>query len=143
MSDEVKHVSLSHNVFIVWRPEYDLGIHIIDDQHRGIVSIINSLHYAIQNKYGESIFAPVIIMIHEYTRIHFNLEEDFLEKCGFPHLKQHKGLHQELIETLFKFEKESRWTRDPHQFMDFLKTWWLDHICEKDRVFLDHISVKK
>ena len=139
----LKHLSLDHNVFITWKPEYDLGIHIIDEQHRGVVSIINSLYYAIQNKYGENMLTPTINMIHQYTRIHFNLEEDFLEKCDFPHLKEHRELHKELIDTLSKFEKESKWNHDPHQFMDFLKTWWINHICNKDRIFLNHISEYK
>ena len=144
MSEKVKtNISLNHNVFIFWRPEYDLGIHIIDEQHRGVMSVINSLHYAMQHKHAESILTSAMNMIQEYTRIHFDLEENFFEICKFPNLKGHHELHRELIDTLSKFKNENKWTRDPHQFMEFLKTWWISHICNEDRVFLNYLSEHK
>ena len=64
---------LNHSILIVWQPSYDLGIPIIDEQHRGIVTTINSLCYAIQNKHGVEMLKPVIGMVNEYTRIHFEV----------------------------------------------------------------------
>lgn len=34
-----------HTLFIVWSDMNETGIKIIDDQHRGIVSVINSLYF--------------------------------------------------------------------------------------------------
>jgi hemerythrin len=133
---------MNHQVYIVWKHEYDLGIPIIDEQHRGIVTTINSLYYAMQNKYGESILKPAIEMVNEYTHIHFKTEESFLEKCGFPDLEQHQELHEEIRIKLPRVGKESLWNRDAHQFMEFLKNWWLGHICEKDRIFRDFLLKK-
>ena len=36
---------MNNNVFIVWKNSNDCGINIIDEQHRGIVSTINTLFY--------------------------------------------------------------------------------------------------
>jgi hemerythrin len=130
----------NHNLLIVWKPEYNLGIPVVDEQHRGIVTIINSLFYAMQNKHGEDVLIPVNGMINEYTRIHFKIEENFLEKCNYPELKEHKAAHQELINKLLKVGKESLRQRDPKEFFDFLKEWWINHICNKDRLFLDYLS---
>jgi hemerythrin len=30
--------------------------------------------------------------------------------------------------------------RDPHQFMEFLKTWWLGHICDEDLKYKDYFQ---
>ena len=144
MPDEIKtdvvwYSLLNHNVLIVWKPEYKLGIPIIDEQHRGIVSTINSLHYAMEHGHGESVLQPVIDMVEDYTRIHFALEENFLERCKFPDVEHHRKLHKELSHSLFKVGKESLWESDPHQFMEFLKKWWIDHICNKDQVFRDYL----
>jgi hemerythrin len=146
MSDEIKKNAtiiwqnqLDHNVLIVWKPEYELGIPIVDEQHRGIVSTINSLYYAMQHKHGDSMLLPVVSMMHEYTRIHFEIEEDFLKKCTFPHIQQHQALHTELIEELSKVGQKSLWAKDPQEFMVFLKNWWIDHICHKDREFRDYL----
>jgi hemerythrin-like metal-binding protein len=144
MNDEIKMNDLwqnllHHNVLIVWSHEYDLGIPIVDEQHRGIVSTINSLYYGMQNNQGEDLLRPIISMINNYTRTHFQIEEDFLKKCKFPGLKGHHELHNELIRKLDKFGTESLTNQDPLKFLDFLKEWWIDHICVKDRVFLEYL----
>ncbi len=132
-------MELVHNLFIVWKPEYDLGIPIIDEQHRGIVTTINSLFYAMQNKHGKKVLGSVLNMVTEYTHIHFELEEDFLRKCGFTDFEKHRELHNELKHTLSSTENKSSWESDPQKFLEFLKNWWIDHICKKDRIFRDYL----
>ena len=129
----------SSPVFIAWKPEYELGIPIADEQHRGIVSTINSLYYAMRNKQGEKLLQPVIGMVVEYTRIHFEIEVAILRQCGFPDAEHHNQLHSELFDTLMRVGRKSAWDRDPHSFMEFLKAWWISHICDKDRMFRDFL----
>ena len=137
--DQAQRKLFDHNLFIVWRPKYNLGIPIVDEQHRGIVTTINSLYFGMQHDHGEDMLRPAIEMVNDYTLMHFNVEEDFLEKCGYPDLDKHKELHNELKEKLVKVGKKSLWDHDPNQFMEFLKEWWIDHICDKDRVFLQYL----
>ena len=133
---------LHHNLFIKWKPEYDLGIPIIDEQHRGIVTIINSLHYGIQNQYIDDMLNPIIDTINDYTKIHFQIEEDFLKRSDFPNLEYHHELHGELIDKLKIIGKKSVFSQDSHQFMGFLKKWWIDHICHEDQLYKEYITVK-
>jgi len=135
--------SFEHNLFIIWKPEYNLGIPIIDEQHRGIVSTINSLFYAMQNKHCENVLKSVINMVTEYTHIHFDAEEGFLRKCGFTDFKKHQEWHNELKHTLANIGNKSSWERNPQEFLEFLKNWWIDHICEKDRIFRDYLLAEK
>jgi hemerythrin len=132
---------LEHNLFIVWKPEYNLGIPIIDEQHHGIVTTINSLFYAMQNKHGEDVLKPVISMVTEYTHIHFDVEEEFLRKYGFTDFEKHRELHNELRRTLSSVESKSLRERNPQEFLEFLKNWWIDHICKKDRIFRDELKL--
>jgi len=136
-------VLLEHNIFIVWKPEYNLGIQIIDEQHRGIVSTINSLHFGMQNKYVDDMLTPIIDMMVDYTRIHFQIEEDFLDRIDFPHAKRHCELHQELTMRLADEARRSAINKDPYQFMDFLKQWWIHHICGEDLTFRDYLVTSK
>ena len=142
MSGETKNVIHNNLPLIVWKPEYDLGIHIIDEQHRGIVTVINCLYYEMQKKKGGSVLTPIFKIIYEYSHIHFTIEEEFLEKSDFPNAITHRALHSELIDTTSKVGKKSILNRDPYQFMDFLKKWWIDHICGEDRVFRDYLLDK-
>jgi hemerythrin len=95
-----------------------------------------------QNKHGKDLLKPVINMIYEYTRIHFQIEEDFHKKLNFPELKRHHELHNELTQKLNKISKKSIWDEDPYEFLEFLKKWWIDHICEEDRLFADFLHKK-
>ena len=126
---------LVHNIFIVWNPEYDLGIPIIDEQHRGIVTIINSLYYGTQNHYIKNILSPTIGMLRSYADIHFQTEEHFLESINFPDIAKHRLLHKEYTSKLAKVERGISIDKDPRQLMVFLKDWWLGHICEEDMLF--------
>ena len=131
---------LTHNILIVWQPSFNLGIPIVDEQHKGIVSTINSLCFAIQNKHGNEMLRPVIGMVNEYTRIHFEIEEDFLKKCGYPDLEKHRALHKELTQALSHTSKDSIWNKDPQEFLTFLKDWWINHICKEDQAFTQYLS---
>jgi hemerythrin len=93
-----------------------------------------------QYKHGEDILVPVNGMINEYTRIHFKIEENFLEKCKYPELEAHKEFHRELINKLNKVGKESLRQHDPAEFFAFLKEWWINHIRDKDRAFLNYLA---
>jgi len=124
-----------HHILLTWTPEYELGIPIIDEQHRGIVTTINSLHYAIYHNLGDHMILPVVGMINEYTRIHFEVEEKILSECAYPDLDRHRSLHYELVCEMADIGKNSMMQRNPYPFMNFLKEWWADHICVKDREF--------
>ena len=136
---------LEHNIYIAWKPEYELGIPIIDEQHRGIVTTINSLYYGIQHNFGKEILAPITDMVYDYTRIHFQTEESFLEKIDFPNAEKHHELHRVLSSKLAKTERDSILNRDPYEFIDFLKSWWVNHICREDLIYRDYFlsSVEK
>ena len=124
---------------IAWKPEYDLGVHIVDEHHRGILAAINTLHYEIQRQRGENALMPVFRVMQEYTRIHFEVEQEFFEKFNFPGTTAHKTLHSELMTMLSSVAEKSMIDNDPNQFMDFLKKWWIDHIRTKDREFRDYL----
>ncbi len=133
------HLLLNHNLFIIWDNKYNLGIPILDEQHRGIVTMINSLHFGIQHNYIENTFAPIIQMMSDYTQIHFEIEEAFLEMLDFSQAKRHHDLHRELMEELNHTGKKSLYNNDPHHFLDFLKGWWISHICNEDLLFRDYL----
>ena len=133
------HSLLEHKVLIEWKPQYNLGIPVVDEQHRAIVATINSLHFAIQNEQGENILQPVINMVKEYTRIHFEIEENFFRICDFPDLESHQEMHKELGRLVSQIGEKSIEDKNPLDFLNFLKEWFIDHVCQKDRRFKEFL----
>ena len=137
--NEAYPILFDHNIFINWKSEYNLGIPIIDEQHRGIVSIINSLHFEMQHSFTKDILTSIIEMMNDYTHIHFRVEESFLERIDFPNANKHHELHRELSSKLTDAGRKSAMNRDPYQFMDFLKSWWINHICSEDLIYRNYL----
>ena len=139
MPSRTKNVIQNTLPLIVWKPEYELGIHIVDEHHRGILAATNSLYYEMQQKRGESVLVPIFKIMHEFAYLHFKIEEEFLEKFDFPDMVAHRVLHNELMNKLSKIGEESVLNHDPYQLMDFLREWWIDHICNRDRAFRNYL----
>ena len=136
--NEIRYKLFNYDLLIVWKPEYELGIPIIDEQHRGIVTTINSLYYGMQHNYGKEILAPIADMVYNYTRIHFQTEESFLKKIDFPNAEKHHDLHRALSSKLAEVERDSLLNSDPYEFMNFLRSWWINHICKEDLIYRDY-----
>ena len=134
------NLDADHQILFVWTPECELGIPIIDEQHRGIITTINSLYYAVYHNLGEHMIMPVVGMVNEYTRIHFEVEEKFLAEYKYPDLASHRDLHYKLVQRMSDTGRESMLHHDPYPFLDFLKDWWRNHIGVEDRKFRVYIE---
>jgi hemerythrin len=133
---------MKQSVYIIWKPEYNLGIPIIDEQHRGIVTTINTMFFGMQNYDFDNIndlLVPVVELIKNYTLVHFQIEEAFYLKGGYPNAQSHRDQHCALVDKLSGIAHKSILDRDAYPFMAFLKTWWINHICNEDLAYRDYL----
>lgn len=121
--------------YIEWDEESELGIPLIDEQHRGIVSLINTLHFFLSQGRVEEVLEPTLIMLLQYTKVHFKTEETLLEEVGYPKLKAHKKLHEKLIEDTEDIVNNVEKTKDAKAMIKFLRDWWMSHINIEDRLY--------
>jgi len=128
------------SLFIVWGPQNCLGIPIIDEQHRAIVSTINSFYYFVKEGSGLQMLTPILGILEHYTNIHFQLEEALMRQAGYPSLDEHVLLHRKLAARTRSIAVEA--ARDyaaDMKALDFLKEWWLGHINHEDRQYAPHL----
>ena len=123
-------------LFIVWNERIELGIPILDEQHRGIVASINTLHYETRHNHGDAVIHPVLRALQEYTRLHFDLEERLMRMAGYPSLQDHLVRHQELVARL----KAVGLGSDPYALLELLREWWLGHINDEDRKYAPWVA---
>ena len=126
---------LKDTLYIIWNPKNNLGLPIIDEQHRGIVSIINSLHYFVMQNTGFQALLPTIIIMEQYSIIHFEAEQMLLKKVGYPDYDSHVMLHTRLREDIKAIKAQTFLNKDPDAVLDFLKKCWLHHINIEDRKY--------
>ena len=127
---------MQKTLYIIWSESNKLGVPIIDEQYRGIISTINSLHYFIHIGQGEEILKPILIMLAQYTEIHFKTEEALMAKANYPDIEEHRVLHKTLIEKTKRLYFEVSREKDTDQVLKFLREWWLGHISKEDRKYV-------
>ncbi|MDX1915836.1 MAG: hemerythrin family protein [Methylophilus sp.] len=133
-------------LYIVWKNENDLGIPIIDEQHRAIVATINSLYFFIQEGWGLSALTPTLNIIKSYSGFHFKTEEGILSKIGYSNIHKHIMAQKKFSKDLDTIAHEAIDCRDPSVLLKFLKTWWIMHLEEEHREYatcLDTIKDKE
>lgn len=127
-------------LFIKWQECNDTGIALIDEQHRGIVSIINSFHYLTQKDRGHSVlYSCISDTMRNYSRIHFITEELMLKATKYPDFEKHKELHRSLTLEIERIEHATNIENDARLLLGFLKKWWIEHINEQDMQFVPHL----
>lgn len=128
------------NLYVHWEEIHQTGLAIIDEQHRGLVSLINSFFFHKNDPFIERILVPTALMTINFAKIHFLTEQQLMEESGYPGVEEHLKAHEELFRKLIAVEKKSRAARDADGFLAFLKTWWLEHVNEFDRLYIPHLK---
>ena len=121
-----------NSLYIVWKDEYNTGVPIIDEQHRGIISNINSLHYFIQHGISQEALQPVLVTLQQYTIVHFKTEENLMQEAGYQGFGEHRVLHEELASKTIEISQEALTNNEPGLALSFLRNWWLNHIIRED-----------
>lgn len=127
---------------ISWTPNLSVNVPAIDEQHKRLVQMINDLHDAMGKGKGKEVLSPLLSKLIDYTVVHFQSEEAFMRKCGFPGVAQHQLLHQELTEKVKKLKArfetgELLITMDT---MNFLKDWLKTHILGSDKQYAQFVA---
>lgn len=128
------------NLFIRWESIHHTGLDIIDEQHRGLVSLINSFYFHKNDPFIERILVPTALMTINFAKIHFLTEQQLMAEADFPGAEAHARAHDQLFAKLVIEEQECRRDRDADRFLEFLKTWWLDHINKFDRLYVSRLK---
>lgn len=127
--------------YMQWSSDLDLGIEVIDNQHRRIVEYINDLHHAIDNHSREEV-GEVLEQLVEYTMSHFAFEEDLQERAGYPFFHAHKKVHELFNRKIADFQQRFELGEDvSRQLLTMLRTWLINHIKRDDADYAEAVRV--
>lgn len=127
---------------LFWTDQLNVGIEVIDNQHRRIVDYINLLDEANMGNLTREDIGTLISDLVDYTISHFGFEESLQAEAGYPFLKVHQRVHglftRRVSDFMERFEKGEDITKTLHSM---LVTWLLNHIKHDDADYV--ASVKK
>jgi hemerythrin len=126
---------------IKWSDSYSVGIKEIDNQHKGLVIIINELFTFMTEGKAKDNLEPIFEHLTEYTKLHFGVEETMLFKYAYPDLDQHKIEHQKFINKLESLKEDFKYGKITIslEILNFLKDWLINHIQHTDKKYSEHI----
>lgn len=120
---------------VEWTEALRIGVSEIDQQHQKLIDIRNrlALSCAADNPARDDDFHRILSELFEYTRAHFQAEEDFMESIDFPQQASQHEQHAQFIDTIVEFSAAaSNGTADQEAGVNFLTHWLLAHICHSD-----------
>lgn len=129
---------------IEWSESHSVGVPAIDDQHKQLVSLTNSLFEAIMRDEGQFVLGGILAELARYAEYHFDYEEQLLADRGYPeellapHQEKHRKLTARAHEMLARHKERSA-TLDLEVYA-FLRDWMTEHMIETDSQYADFLA---
>jgi hemerythrin len=133
---------------IIWRAQMSVGNDLIDQDHRYLFCLVNSIELALKLDEDTEALLTLVRQLADYSRFHFQREETIQRKVSYPQLAHHAQVHQTLLENIGQLEKDVReyhehasagtlvdGERDlvTQSVMQLLRAWILDHVLKEDK----------
>ncbi len=120
-----------------WKPEYSVQQTELDEHHKNLFAILNSLYENVMNSPEVGSVLPRIDQLSAYTRFHFSAEERYMQELGFPGIMGHIGEHREFTGRI-ELLRGKQGNNDLEVMGDLiviLGEWLLQHVLKEDRKY--------
>ena len=131
----VRKVYMEKPKLVEWKEEFDTGFHVIDEQHKKIIDIMNRLNTSIhENRHDDSLFDELIA----YADTHFTTEEGLFDQFGYQDAKVHKIEHASFRRKILELRDDWEHNKVEVSFklVDFLEKWFIGHVTGEDRKYI-------
>ncbi len=121
----------------LWDDSLSVGVKLIDDQHKMLLSRLSELSEAVCSRQGSGRIVGTLDFLSDYVDFHFGTEERHMVANDYPGYKDHKAAHEEFKATLARlsddFEEEGATTGLADSINTLLINWFLKHIRAVDQ----------
>jgi hemerythrin len=123
---------------LVWTPELDTGIAVIDRQHERIVDLINAFGAA---GHDQDAIADALGELVDYTMSHFAFEEELMEEAGYQFCAAHKRVHDMFTRRVNEYKLRFDAGEDvADELRSMLSRWLFNHIRNDDKAYADSVK---
>ena len=127
-----------------WQDSFSVNVKEMDRQHHRLVEMINELYRALLSNDPNEFLGKALHQLVEYAGVHFQKEEELLEKYHFPELDSHKKEHEAFVEKIIDYHKKYKTgsLTLSVEMVNFLKSWLKDHIIGNDKRYGPFLNEK-
>ena len=137
-------MSVQKSELVTWSPTFSVGVKLIDDQHKGLLDMVNDMFNHVSGDAAEedAYFAKIIQETVQYIKVHFSTEEKIMIHTHFPGYEEHKKAHDYFVLTVVdyikSFDADGKFALV--EFTRFLKEWVLTHIAIMDKQYFAYFK---
>ncbi|HBC96545.1 MAG TPA: bacteriohemerythrin [Clostridium sp.] len=132
-----------------WKDEYSCGIKRIDDEHKKLFGIGNSIYKLATDENRLDYFDRILDLVDDlkdYTAYHFKDEEKVMSMYDYPGYEEQKRVHDRFINKIQNLDLEEI---DENQqdavlkLLNFIYNWITNHILGMDLKIKDYFESLK
>jgi hemerythrin-like metal-binding protein len=130
--------------YVTWKDEYNVNVKLIDDDHKRLMNLINSLKMAVRYHTGETFEKQAMDELAKYTQVHFAREEKIMREHGYPGYEAHKAQHDAMMERVAGYGRDYE-ERGHDAIVDLaplVKDWLINHIYKVDQEYAAFLKEK-
>lgn len=129
---------------ITWSDELNVNIKIIDQQHKKLIDLLNSLFLSMLEGQAQSLINKIVDELINYAEYHFETEEKYFEEYEYPGAHSHKIQHSYYKDEILNFKTDLMHGKStvPVDVFNFLKDWLKEHIMNSDKKYSKYLNSK-
>ena len=119
---------------IIWDQTFSVGIERIDEQHKNLIKMINTIIDVSGTDVSREVISTVLNNMQQYATEHFDTEEKYMIKYGFSGYNQHKAAHTgyKRRAAMLCVEAMQQSKAAETDILEFLASWWIRHLLKMD-----------
>ncbi len=82
-----------------WEESLSVGLSDIDRQHKQLIEMIGKLDDEMRKGKGKDILEKILNGLVNYALMHFETEEKYFLKYGYPESENHRQIHKTFAES--------------------------------------------
>jgi hemerythrin len=127
---------------ILWDPDFETGVVIIDSQHKKLFEFYNEILAMCDEEDVHLLDFLIFEGLNYYTKYHFTVEQIILTHLEYytvrvAHEKEHEGFIRSLVDLSLDTHclNEDRAREKTYILLEFFRTWLVHHVCTSDTIF--------
>ncbi|MDD4085377.1 MAG: diguanylate cyclase [Acidaminococcaceae bacterium] len=132
------------NVQLKWSKDWESGNELIDEQHKEIIRLGNTVIFKAYSGAEKEEAALLLEKLLNYVKSHFDHEEKILREAGYDGIDEHSANHEIILEEAHAMrEGYLQGSVKPSAFFAFMvDTMILGHMIDEDKKFYEFLGAK-